>query len=192
MLGEGTKKRQRRGQQDQDFPTPSESNAALGTQFANSSHSTTPFYSDQSAALPSSSSILTQPLPESSAQHTAGDVARFEAMFSQPTDPSFNYTQDSLGLSDDFFMPATLSAAQTGPHVSSVPPCDYSDSMRTASPNVTGPSPRSNDSTPKFGGDGSPGNKDSSDTPQQDADSPVQQLSKLDYELVTLLTSLPR
>lgn len=192
MLGEGTKKRQRRGQQDQDFPTPSESNGGLGTQFANSSHSTTQFYSDQSTALPSFSSILTQPLPGSSAQHTAGEVARFEAMFSQSTDASLNYIQDTLGLSDDFFMPATLSAAQTGPHVSSVPSCDYSDSMRTASPYVTGPSPKSNDPAPKSGGDGSPGSKDSSDTPQQDADSPVQLLSRLDYELVTLLTSLDK
>lgn len=118
------------------------------------------------------------------------DDARFEAMFSQPTDPSLNYLPDSLGLSDDFFMPATLSAAQTGPHVSSVPSCDYSDLGRAASPYVTGLSPRSNDPTPKPGGDGSPGSNNSSDTLQKDTDSPVQQLSRLDYELVTLLTSL--
>lgn len=178
VLGEATTKRRRRGQQDQDLSTPSEPSAAPGTQFVNSSHSTAPFYS------------MTQPLQESSAQHTAGDDERFGAMFSQPTDPSLNYLPDSLGLSDDFFMPETLSAAQTGPHVSSVPSCDYSDFGRTASPYVTGLSPKSNDPTPKPGGDGSPGSNNSSDTLQQDADSPFQQLSRLDYELVTLLTFL--
>lgn len=189
----GSKKRQRRGQQDQEVRTPGESTGAFGMQFANRSHSTSPFYSDQSAALPASSSILPQPLPESSAQLAAGNVAGFEALFSQPTDLSLNYIQDSLGLSDEFFMTGALAPAQNALQVSPVPSSDNPDLMGTTSPlNVTGPSSIPNDPTPESRGEGTTDSRDNGNTPQQDVGSPLQQLSRLDYELVTLLTFLDK
>lgn len=165
MLGKGTKKRQRRGRQDEHFPTPDESSGALVTHFANSSHSTSPFYSDQSAALPISGSTLGVTLPEASAENAGGNVARFEAMFSQSADPTLEYIEE-LGLSDEFFMPEALSAAHTGP--------------------------RSNDLTPNSGTDGTLENKDSGNIAQQGTGSLLQKLSRLDYELITLLTVLDK
>ncbi|KAG8165899.1 hypothetical protein KVR01_004451 [Diaporthe batatas] len=192
MLGDGTKKRQRRGQQEEDLTTPSESSGTFGTQFANSSHSGSPFYSDQSAALTNPSNILPRTLPESSAQHAAGNVLGFEGIFSQPAETSLEYIQGSLGLSDDFFMPEALSAAQPGPHIPSGLSRDYLNPIRAAGPHIADPSSTSNEPTPESGLDETPDSRTSGETPQQDAGSPLQQLSRLDYELVTLLTVLDK
>lgn len=192
--GDSTRKRRRRGHQHQQLLTPSETNGALRASFlSNISHGTSLSSSDQSNNWPSLGyTLATQPLSGSSAQNAGdGDTAQFEAMFTEAADSSMEFMHSGLGLSHDFFTTATLPPAQAGLYVSSAPA--NPNATRPGSPRVGGPSP--SQPTPTSGADQSVsvgGGGGSSNSYTRDAEHPLQQLSRVDYDLITLLTYLAK
>lgn len=184
---EGTRKRQRQEYHYQQLLTPSPSTGALGPQHledATCTHEPDPF--DGSGFSSSAYSWTAQPPPGPIQDQVTGGAGVYEAIFGEAMEP---YGGSSSALSGDLYATTTQPEAQAGQTLPSV--SHEHQSWNNEVPYSAGSSPGGL-RTPQIGTESTGAGRTNNVVPVQDKDTPLQQLSRVDYNLITLLSRLDK
>ncbi|KAI1868755.1 hypothetical protein JX265_006734 [Neoarthrinium moseri] len=185
LQSQGGRKRQRQEHHCQQLPTPSHSNGALDSRHTGDSPCTIDPNPFDENAFSTSAYVWPNELPPRPVQDQVSEAAGlYDSIFGEGMD---QYGSSGFGLTGDHFEKTTLQRFQTGESLPSAP--TYSQSLGTDNQYSARSTSNSRSGSPAATRVDAAGSA-TSVAPIQDKATPLQQLSRVDYNLITLLSCL--